>query len=75
MSRPAPATVLYHVEQIRSQWNAVWPHLGPDIRSALVDARVAVAVTGLDRDAVAVAWVDALRDDLHRIMSPGGYAK
>ena len=75
MSRPAPATVLYHVEQIRSQWNAVWPHLGPDIRSALVDARVAVAVTGLDRDAVEVAWVDALRDDLHRIMSTGGYAK
>ena len=75
MSSPAPATVLYHVEQIRSQWNAVWPHLGPDIRSALVDARVAVAVTGLDRDAVEVAWVDALRDDLHRIMSTGGHAR
>ena len=75
MSRPSPAVALYHTQQIRSQWGAVWPHLGPDIRSALVDARVAVAVVALDREVVEVAWVDALRDDLHRIMSTGGYAK
>lgn len=75
MSRPSPAVVLYHAQQIRLQWDAVWPHLGPDIRSALVDARVAVAVVALDREAVEVAWVDALRDDLHRFMSTGGHAR
>ena len=68
-------TVRFHAEQIRAQWGAVWPHLGPDIRSALVDARVTVAVTSLDRDAGSIEWVDSLRDRLHRAMRTGGHAK
>lgn len=74
MPDPPGTTIRFHAEQIRAQWGAVWPHIGPDIRSALVDARVTVAVTSLDRDAVSIEWVDSLRESLHMALCTGGYA-
>lgn len=63
-----------HAAAIRKEWGAVWPHLGRDLHSALVDARVTVALASLDREHVTVAAIDSLRDALHREMKTGGFA-
>lgn len=63
-----------HAAAIRKEWGAIWPHLGRDLHSALVDARVTVALSALDRENAATAAIDALREALHREMKTGGFA-
>jgi len=67
-------TIRNHAEAIRKEWGGIWPHITNDLRSALVDARVTVALAMLDRDGVTIAALDQLRDGLHREMKTGGFA-
>jgi hypothetical protein len=57
--------VAFFAQELRSRWAGVWHHLGPEIQDALIDAQVLVAAVGRDQPTVDVAWLDALRIELH----------
>ena len=67
-AKPSANVIAHAAAAIRTQWSAVWPHIGQDLRRACVDQRVTVAAVAQDADTVSVEWMDALRDALHREM-------
>ncbi len=59
--------------QVRSTWGGLWPHIGPDIRTALVDAQVMSILLEQEDHSISIEAIEELHKALHVELSVGAF--
>lgn len=66
---PSDAFIAHNLQRVRTDWGGLWPHIGVDVRSALLDAQAWRAVTSLDRGIIDRRWIEALNHRMQAFVS------
>lgn len=58
--------------EVRGHVGGGWEWLTPEVRSAIVDAKVLAVIRGQDRSTIAVEAIDELHERLHQALGTTG---
>lgn len=59
--------------QVRNTWGGLWPHIGPEIRTALVDAQAMSILLEQEGHSISIEAIEALHKALHVELSVGAF--
>lgn len=63
---PSDAFVAHNLQRVRVAWAGLWPHVGTDVRSALLAAQSWHAVMEIERDLIDRRWIESFN---HRMQA------